>query len=84
MDGTMRAARIHRVGERVRVEAVPIPDIGPGEVLIRVLRAGLNRGDVHMRDGDFDRYESHGLTLIKTPSVFIRLDSYNSWHFLDD
>jgi D-arabinose 1-dehydrogenase-like Zn-dependent alcohol dehydrogenase len=52
--GTMRAARIHRVGEPVRVEAVPIPDVAAGEVLIRVLRAGLNRGDVHMRDGDFE------------------------------
>jgi alcohol dehydrogenase len=50
----MRAARIHRVGEPVRVEEVPIPDVGAGEVLLRVLRAGLNRGDVHMRDGDFD------------------------------
>jgi alcohol dehydrogenase len=50
----MTAARIHRIGEPVRVEEVPIPDVGPGEVLVRVLRAGLNRGDVHMRDGDFD------------------------------
>ncbi len=54
MAGTMRAARIHRVGEPVRIDEVPIPDVGPGEVLIRVLRAGLNRGDVHMRDGDFN------------------------------
>src|SRR3954470_11613446 len=54
VDGTMRAARIHRVGEPVRVEEVPIPNVAAGEVLIRVLRAGLNRGDVHMRDGDFD------------------------------
>jgi D-arabinose 1-dehydrogenase-like Zn-dependent alcohol dehydrogenase len=54
VQGTMRAARIHRLGEPVRVEEVPIPDVGPGEVLIRVLRGGLNRGDVHMRDGDFN------------------------------
>jgi threonine dehydrogenase-like Zn-dependent dehydrogenase len=50
----MRAARIHRIGEPVRIEEVPVPEVSAGEVLIRVLRAGLNRGDVHMRDGDFD------------------------------
>ena len=31
-----------------------LPDVAPGEILIRVLRAGLNRGDVHMRDGDYN------------------------------
>ncbi len=41
MKGTMKAARIHALGEPLRVEEVPIPDIGKGEVLIRVLRAGL-------------------------------------------
>lgn len=52
MKGTMKAARIHALGEPLRVEEVPIPDIGKGEVLIRVLRAGLNRGDQHMRAGE--------------------------------
>jgi alcohol dehydrogenase len=45
----MRAARLYQLGEPMRIEEVPIPDVGPGEVLIRVLRAGLNRGDLHMR-----------------------------------
>lgn len=49
MKGTMRAARLYQLGEAMRIEEVPIPDLGPGEVLIRVLRAGLNRGDLHMR-----------------------------------
>lgn len=49
MQGKMRAARLYQVGEPIRVEEVPIPDVGRGEVLIRVLRAGLNRGDLHMR-----------------------------------
>ena len=52
MAGTMRAARLHRFGEPLRVDEVPIPDVGRGEVLLRVLRAGLNRGDVHMRHGE--------------------------------
>jgi threonine dehydrogenase-like Zn-dependent dehydrogenase len=56
MDGTMKAARlhgferIHGSPEVVRVDDVPIPEIGAGEVLIRVLRAGLNHGDLHMRE----------------------------------
>src|SRR5205807_1443467 len=55
MHGTMKAARLHGFerthgGEVVRVDDVPIPDVGAGEVLIRVLRAGLNHGDLHMRE----------------------------------
>ena len=56
MHGTMKAARLHGFerthgsSEIVRVEDVPIPDLASGEVLIRVLRAGLNHGDLHMRE----------------------------------
>jgi threonine dehydrogenase-like Zn-dependent dehydrogenase len=52
----MKAARLHGFerthGSRevVRVDDVPIPDLGAGEVLVRVLRAGLNHGDLHMRE----------------------------------
>jgi threonine dehydrogenase-like Zn-dependent dehydrogenase len=56
MHGMMKAARLHGFerthGSRevVRVDDVPVPDVGAGEVLIRVLRAGLNHGDLHMRE----------------------------------
>ncbi len=56
MHGTMKAARLHGFesthgsSEVVRVDDVPIPDLATGEVLIRVLRAGLNHGDLHMRE----------------------------------
>jgi alcohol dehydrogenase len=56
MNGTMKAARLHGFerthgsSEIVRVDEVPIPDLATGEVLIRVLRAGLNHGDLHMRE----------------------------------
>ena len=52
----MKAARLHGFerthgsSEIVRVDDVPIPDLATGEVLIRVLRAGLNHGDLHMRE----------------------------------
>lgn len=56
MQGTMKAARIygftstHGGQETIRVDDVPIPDVQAGEVLVRVLRAGLNHGDLHMRE----------------------------------
>ena len=52
----MKAARLHGFerthGSRevVRVDEVAIPEITTGEVLVRVLRAGLNHGDLHMRE----------------------------------
>ncbi|MBX6377461.1 MAG: alcohol dehydrogenase catalytic domain-containing protein, partial [Clostridia bacterium] len=33
---TMRAARLHAVGGPLRVEEVPVPEPGPGEVVVRV------------------------------------------------
>ena len=36
----MKAAVLHAVGD-IRCEDVPIPEIGPGEVLIRVRAAGI-------------------------------------------
>ena len=51
MTGTMRAARWHGRGD-VRVEDVPIPAIGPGEVLLRVSWCGICGTDVEeYRDG---------------------------------
>lgn len=56
MQGSMKAARFYGARgpqgkqEVVRVEEIPIPDIDQNEVLIRVLRAGLNHGDLHMRE----------------------------------
>lgn len=56
MQGMMKAGRIygfqktHGARDSIRIDDVPIPDLGPGEVLIRVLRAGLNHGDLHMRE----------------------------------
>ncbi len=40
MPATMQAA-VYRGKDQVRVEAVPVPDIGPGELLIRVHTCGI-------------------------------------------
>lgn len=50
---TMRAAVVHRRGgpEVISVDAVPVPDIGPAEALVRVRACGLNRMDIWARTG---------------------------------
>jgi NADPH:quinone reductase len=49
----VRAAVIHETGppEVIRVEEVPDPEPGEGEVLVRVEAAGVNRFDVNQRGG---------------------------------
>ena len=49
----MRAVVIHETGgpEVLRVEDVPEPDPGEGEVLVRVEAAGVNRFDLNQRAG---------------------------------
>ncbi|MFE5325245.1 NADP-dependent oxidoreductase [Embleya sp. NPDC056575] len=50
---TMRAIRLHAHGgpEVLRYEEVPVPEPGPGEVLVRVRAAGINPPDWYLRDG---------------------------------
>jgi NADPH:quinone reductase-like Zn-dependent oxidoreductase len=50
----MKAARIHRQGaaEELKIETVPIPQAGPGQILIRVESASVNFSDVKRRRGD--------------------------------
>ena len=49
----MRAARIERFGgpEVVELEDVPVPEAGPGEVLVRVAAAGVAPWDAIIREG---------------------------------
>jgi len=47
----MRAARYHRAERALRVETVPVPRPGPGEVLVRVMACGICLSDVHLLDG---------------------------------
>jgi NADPH:quinone reductase-like Zn-dependent oxidoreductase len=50
---TMRAIRVHEFGgpDALRLDEVPIPEPGPGEVLVRVHAVGLNPPDWYLREG---------------------------------
>lgn len=49
----MRAARMHAYNEPLRLEEVPVPDIGADEVLIKVAAAGMCRSDFQQIEGYF-------------------------------
>ena len=52
----MKAIRIHKFGDTedvLQYEDVPIPEPKPGEVLIKVEAASLNRADLSLRKGAY-------------------------------
>lgn len=49
----MRAAVAHRFGEPLRIEEVPVPPPGRGEVLVKIVSSGVCHTDVHAVDGDW-------------------------------
>ncbi|MGQ9674494.1 MAG: zinc-binding dehydrogenase [Chloroflexota bacterium] len=50
-----RVSVLRSFGEPLQVEEVPFPELGPGEVLVRVLAAGICGSDVHMWRGQDPR-----------------------------
>lgn len=50
---TMKAIRLHEFGgpEVLRYEEAPLPELQPGEVLVRVHAVGINPPDWYLRDG---------------------------------
>lgn len=49
----MKAIRVHETGgpEVMRLEVLPIPEPGPGEVLVRIEAIGVNYIDTYKRRG---------------------------------
>jgi threonine dehydrogenase-like Zn-dependent dehydrogenase len=60
--GTMRAARFDRTSRQLMVQDVPLPQPGPGEVLIRVGAAGICASDLHMMDGTMAEFPLEQVT----------------------
>jgi alcohol dehydrogenase, propanol-preferring len=50
---TMTAAVLHALKTPLRIETVPIPEPGPGELLIKVTACGVCHSDLHAVDGDW-------------------------------
>jgi propanol-preferring alcohol dehydrogenase len=53
----MLAVRLHSVGERLRLEEVPIPDPSGTQLRIRVAGCGVCRTDLHIVDGSQPRVD---------------------------
>jgi D-arabinose 1-dehydrogenase-like Zn-dependent alcohol dehydrogenase len=53
MTSTMRAARYHADSKQTAVEDVPIPEPGPGEVLVKVAYCGICHSDLSLINGTF-------------------------------
>jgi threonine dehydrogenase-like Zn-dependent dehydrogenase len=50
---TGRIARFDEPGKPFQIETVTLPEVGPGEILIRVIRANICGSDVHAWHGTF-------------------------------
>ena len=48
MEKMMKAARFYKVGEPLKIEMVPIRELGPEEVLVDVKACGLCGSDIHV------------------------------------
>lgn len=44
----MKAARFYKVNEPLKIEEIPVPDIGPDEVLVDVKACGICGSDIHI------------------------------------
>ncbi len=53
MATTMRAERFYADTKRVALEDVPIPEPGPGEVLVKVAFCGICHSDLSLINGTF-------------------------------
>ncbi len=49
----MRAAVVHSFDQPLRVEDVPEPEVGPGQVVVRIETCGLCHTDIHAAHGDW-------------------------------
>jgi propanol-preferring alcohol dehydrogenase len=53
MARTMKAARVHRFGEPLVIEEVPVPEVRPGTILVRIAASGVCHTDLHAATGDW-------------------------------
>jgi alcohol dehydrogenase, propanol-preferring len=53
MTQTMKAAVLHGLKQPLRIEQVPVPEPGHGDLLVKVTACGVCHSDLHAIDGDW-------------------------------
>jgi len=53
MPRTMKAAVVREFKQPLAIEEVPVPNPGPGQILVRVAASGVCHTDLHAADGDW-------------------------------
>ncbi|HEX6740276.1 MAG TPA: zinc-dependent alcohol dehydrogenase [Sphingomicrobium sp.] len=53
MGQTMRAAVVHAFGEPLTIDELPVPEPGPGEILVRLAATGVCHTDLHAVRGEW-------------------------------
>ncbi|CAN7778575.1 alcohol dehydrogenase AdhP [Variovorax sp. LjRoot178] len=48
---TMKAAVVHAFGQPLKIEEVPVPEVPPGQVLVKVAASGVCHTDLHAAEG---------------------------------
>jgi propanol-preferring alcohol dehydrogenase len=54
MPKTMQAAVLRTLRQPLKIEKLPVPEPGHGEILIKVIACGVCHSDLHAVDGDWD------------------------------
>ncbi|MDR8398526.1 MULTISPECIES: alcohol dehydrogenase AdhP [Paraburkholderia] len=49
----MKAAVVHEFGAPLRIEEVPVPQVGRGQILVNIKASGVCHTDLHAADGDW-------------------------------
>jgi propanol-preferring alcohol dehydrogenase len=47
----MKAARLHAIGEKLRIDNVELPEIGSNDVIVEIQASGICHSDLNYRDG---------------------------------
>src|SRR6476619_444842 len=53
MAKTMKAAMVRKFKEPLSIEEVPVPEAGPGQILVKIEASGVCHTDLHAADGDW-------------------------------
>jgi 2-desacetyl-2-hydroxyethyl bacteriochlorophyllide A dehydrogenase len=51
MGASMKAARLHRVGEALKIDSVELPVVGSNDVIVDIRASGICHSDLDYRDG---------------------------------